>query len=149
MGFYVMYTYTHIHTYIHTYIHACIHTCIHTYIHTYMHTYMHTYIHTYVHTCLYIHIHTYKCLFRYMAAPQKHRACNRHGRPFCDKACNRIGGSCDKPSLRQACRGLQYSTQRPATRVCNRGPATKVCNRGDRDKPLFRVPANIYMHIHK
>ena len=22
-------------------------------------------------------------------------------RPFCDKACNRIGRSCDKPSLRQ------------------------------------------------
>ena len=25
-----------------------------------------------------------------MAAPQKHRACNRPGRPLCDKACNRI-----------------------------------------------------------
>ena len=68
----------------------------------------------------------------YMAAAQKHRACNRPGRPFCDKACNRIAGSCDKPSLRQAYQRLQYSTQRLATWDCNRGPATKVCNRGGR-----------------
>ena len=45
-----------------------------------------------------MYIYTYV----YMAAPQKHRACNRPGRPFCDKACNRIGGlatnpPCDKP----------------------------------------------------
>ena len=33
---------------------------------------------------------------------KKHRACNRPGRPFCDKACNKIGRSRDKPSLRQA-----------------------------------------------
>ena len=33
---------------------------------------------------------------------KKHRACNRPGRPFCDKACNKTGGlapnpPCDKP----------------------------------------------------
>ena len=27
---------------------------------------------------------------RYMAAPQRHRVCNRPGLPFCDEACNRI-----------------------------------------------------------
>ena len=42
------------------------------------------------------------CIYIYMSAAQKHRACNRPGRPFCDKACNRLGGSCAKPSLRQA-----------------------------------------------
>ena len=41
------------------------------------------------------------CIHIWAASP-KHRACNRPGRPFCDKACNRIGGSCCKPSLRQA-----------------------------------------------
>ena len=25
-----------------------------------------------------------------MAAPQTHQACNRPGRPFCDKVCDRI-----------------------------------------------------------
>ena len=49
--------------------------------------------------------------------PKKHRVCNRPGRPFCDKACNRIGASCDKSS--------QYSTQRPATKVCNTGGRDK------------------------
>ena len=55
---------------------------------------------------------SFKCVFVYMAVALKHRVCNRHGRPFCDQGCNRIGGSCDKPS-RQAYLRLRCSTQRP------------------------------------
>ena len=44
--------------------------------------------------CIFI-LHSY-------GSPQKHRACNRPGCPFCDKACNRIRGSCDKPSCHKA-----------------------------------------------
>ena len=81
---------------------------------------------------------------------KKQRACNMPGRPFCDKSCNRIGGSCDKPSPRQAYERLQYSTQRPATRVCNRGPTTKVCNRegwgGPRQTRILRH-SHVYIYI--
>ena len=85
--------------------------------------YVRGYVHAYGFSfsiCLWMYISLY------MAAPQKHWDCNRPGRPFCDRG----GGSCDKPSLQQAYRRLQYSTQRPATRVCNRGPGIKVYNRG-------------------
>ena len=95
--------------------------------------------------CVCAHLSTYEYVDT--AAPQKCRACNRPGRPFCDKTCNGIGVSCDKPSLRQAHSRLQYSAQKAATRVCNRGPATKVCNTGHRDKPLFRVTA-VYVYKH-
>ena len=57
---------------------------------------------TKIDTYIYIYVYIWSHISN-MAAPQKHRACNRPGRPFCDKACNRIGGSCDTPSLRQAC----------------------------------------------
>ena len=81
----------------------------------------------------------YTCLYgcRYeqvylsiMAATQKHRACNRPGRPFCDKARNRIEGlatnpPCDKPS--EDCSTLHRG---PRQGVCNREPATQVCNKG-------------------
>ena len=88
-------------------------------------------------TTPYVPLHIRSCYGCIKGSGQKHPACNRPGRPFCDKACNRIGGlatnpPCDKPV--EDC-----ST---ATRVCNRGPTTKVCNRqgGDLDKPLFRAP---------
>ena len=63
---------------------------------------------------------------------------------------------CDKPIEDYS----TYPTQRPATRVCNRGPATKVCNRGggggaegggDRGKPLFRdiaICAYLFLSIY-
>ena len=71
-----------------------------------------------------------------MAAARKHRACNRPGRPFCDKACNRIGGiatnpPCDKPiedcstlhgGLRQG-----FVTRDPRQRFVTGGTATNLC----------------------
>ena len=88
---------------------------------------------SYVSVSVYVYIY-----MTYMAAAQKHQACNRPGRPLCDNACNKIGGSCDKPSRRQAFRRLS-TLHTPATRVCNRGPATKVCNRvrGTATNPYF------------
>ena len=132
------YTYIYIHTQIYIYIHTNVQICIYIRICIYIYLYIHIYI------CIYTHV--------YMAAPQKHRACNGPGRPFGDKACNRMGGSCDKPSLRQAYYRLQYSTQRLATRVCNRGPATKVCNRGGGGGPQqtpISSHSHIYVYIHR
>ena len=50
---------------------------------------------------------------------------------------NRIGGSCDKPSLRQAYCRLQYSTHRPATE--GGGTATN---------PYFESQRYIYTYIY-
>ena len=80
-----------------------------------------------------------------MTALQKHL--NRPGRPFCGKACKRMGGClatnppCDKPIE-------NYSTLNRGTRqgFCNRGPATKVCNTGGRAGPL-QIPISRHSHM--
>ena len=86
-----------------------------------------------------------------MAAPQKHPACNRPGRPFCDKACSRIGffatnPPCDKPIE-------DYSTlhRGPRQGFVTQGPRQRYVTEGgggDRDQAPFRVTA-IYMYICK
>ena len=75
-----------------------------------------------------------------MAAAQKHRVCNRPVRPFCDKACNRIGGlatnpPCDKPiedcsTLRRGAR-QGFVTEGLRQRFVIEG--------GDRNKPLVHT----------
>ena len=55
-----------------------------------------------MHICYFIRVNMYTHTVIHMAAAQKHRACNGPARPFCDKACNRMGGlatnpPCDKP----------------------------------------------------
>ena len=72
-----------------------------------------------------------------MAAPQKHRACNRLGRPFCDKACNRLGGPpCDKPTK-------DYST-------LHRGPRQGFVTEagGTASNPTFESQPYIYICIY-
>ena len=79
-----------------------------------------------------------------MAASQEHGACNRPGRPFCDKACNRVVGlvtnpPCDKPIE-------DYSTlhRGPRQVFVTEGPPQRFVTEvggGDRDKPLLRVTA--------
>ena len=81
---------------------------------------------------VYIYIYVYKKCLKNIALV------TGPGRPSCDKACNRIRGSCDKPSLHQDFLNTKYSTQRPATSICNRGG-------GSSDKPLFRDTA-IYIY---
>ena len=81
-------------------------------------------LHSYIYT-FYIYIYVD------MAAPQKHRACKRPGRTFCDKTCNRIGVSCDNPPpCDKPVEDYSTLNRPPATRVCNRGRVTKVWNRG-------------------
>ena len=80
-----------------------------------MHTYLFTYAHMYIDT--------------YMAACQKHRMCNRPGRPFCDKACNRIGGTCDKPPCDKPIE--DYST-------LHRGPRQGFVTEGPGQTPILR-----------
>ena len=71
----------------------------------------------------------------YKAAAQKHRACNRPGRPCCDKPCNRIARlatnlPCDKPieDCSTLHRGLRqgFVTEGPLQRfVTARGGGTR------------------------
>ena len=57
---------------------------------------------------------------------------------FCDRPLR------DKP-LEEV---LRYSTQRSATRVCNRGPATMVCNRGGAAHDNTGFDPQPYMYIY-
>ena len=84
----------------------------------------------------------------YMAAPQKHRAYARPGRPFATKLVTESGGlatnpPCDKPIE-------DYSTlhRGPRQGFATEGPRQRHVTEGggDRDKPLFRVTA-IYKNI--
>ena len=85
-------------------------------------------------------------MYIYMAAPQKHRACNRPGRPFCDKACDKIGGlatnpPCDKPAE-------DYSTlhRGPRQRFVREGPRQRFVTEGGRDNPYFEALPYIHMY---
>ena len=84
---------------------------------------------------------------RHVAAPQTHRACNNPGRPFCDKACNRIGGLATNPPLDKPIGPIQgYSTLHRGLRrgFVTEGPRQRYVAEGgggDRDKPTFRVTA--------
>ena len=78
-----------------------------------------------------------------MAAPQKHRACNRPGLLFNDMVCNKIRG----PATNSPCDKLvnDYSTlhRGPRQGFVTGGP-TKVCNRIEKGGPrqtLFRASA--------
>ena len=64
----------------------------------------------------------------YVAAPQEHPACNRPGRPFCDKPI-------EDCSTRHRCPRQRFVTEGPRQRYVTEGGG------GDRDKPLFRVTA--------
>ena len=79
----------------------------------------------------YMRVHVYICIYIYMWQRIKNiGVVTGLGGHFATKVCNRRG-FCDKPLRDKPVEErLQYSTQRSATRVCNRGPATKVCNRG-------------------
>ena len=79
----------------------------------------------------------------------KHRACNRPGRPFCDKACNRIGRSATK-SLRD--KPIEdYSTlhRGPRQGFVTEGPRQRYVKEGGggtATNPHFE--SQPYMHIH-
>ena len=81
-----------------------------------------------------------------MVAPPKHRACNRPGRPFCDKACSRIRGiatnpPCDKPIE-------DYSTLHRAPRkgFVTEGPRQRFATGGGTaTNPYFESQPYIYV----
>ena len=85
----------------------------------------------------------------FMAAAQKHRACNRPGRPFCDKACNKTGSlatnpPCDKPvedcsTLRRGPR-QGFVTEGPRQRlVTDGGPRQTPISSHTRVNPAGRL----------
>ena len=79
-----------------------------------------------------------------MTAPQKHRACNRPGRPFCDKACNRIGGLATNPPCGKPIEDYSTLHKGPRQEFVTEGPRQRFVTEGgagDRDKFLFRDTA--------
>ena len=85
-----------------------------------------------------------------MAAPQKHRACNRPWRPFATRLATESGGlatnfPCDKPNE-------EYGTLHggPRQGFVTEGPRQRYVTEGgggDPDKPPFRVTA-MYIYIY-
>ena len=78
----------YIYIYIYVYMLFSMYMCV------YITVFMSAYIHICIHMRFNIDVH--------IPTPQKDQAFNRPGRPFCDKACTRIGGlatnpPCDKP----------------------------------------------------
>ena len=97
------------------------------------------------------------CLDVYMAAPQKHRACNRPGRPFCDKACNRIGGlatnpPCEKPieDYSTLHRGPRqgFVTECPRQRYVTEGGGGTATNSHFEAQPYMYTHMYIYIYIY-
>ena len=97
--------------------------------------------------CLCVYIYIYIYIFTvYIAAAQKHRACNRPGRPFCDKACNRIGGlatnpPCDKPiedcNTLHRCSPQRFVAEGPQQRFVTEGGGTAT-------NPYFEPHPNVF-----
>ena len=82
-----------------------------------------------------------------MAAPQKHRACNRPGRPFCDKACNKTGDlatnpPCDKPI--DDCSTLHRG---PRQGLVTEGPQQRFVIEGGRGGPR-QTPISSHSHMY-
>ena len=78
----------------------------------------------------------------HMAAAQKHGACKRPGLPFCDKACDRIGGLAKNPPDDKPIEDCSTLHRGPRQGLVTEGPRQRFVTegaRGDCDKPLFRA----------
>ena len=81
-----------------------------------------------------------------MAAAQKHRACKRPGRPFCDKSCNKTWGlatnlPCDKPV--EDCSTLHGG---PRQGFVTEGPRQKFATEGGGGGPR-QTPISSHTHM--
>ena len=120
---------------------------------------------SYISLCIYIHfsmymynVHVYvdvymyaACICIHMAAPQKHRACNRPGRPFWDKACKRIRGLATNPPCNKPIDDHSTLHRGARQRFVTEGPRQRYVE-GDRDGPLFQGTAIyvcVYRYVHE
>ena len=83
-----------------------------------------------------------------MAAPQKHRACNRPGRPFCERLVTELGGLATNPPCHKPIEDYSTLHRGPRQLFVTEGPRQRHVTEGgggDSDTPVF--PVNAIFHL--